>query len=424
MKNSILCYIFIALCSLISGKMISQEMVSLPMGGCGRLLDTNTTTQNAVSFVLFPPCVRLGVEASNPQNMTDTDVNSYGIMKPGTGVGFCGATYIGVGTTGNDFPANKPIYFDFASEGFNFNASINSTNFVFYNNGSQVYTTPVGGHFFFDFGTSEPRKIIKIIPPVAWDEVRLSYSDIGIGFTFNDSRIYNILSEYYTGMKFLTAQQPTDKTVAAGGSATMTGIIDNTSTDETPENITYQWQVLNGSTWTNLSNNTNYSNVTGPTLNITNVPANFNNNQYRVVASSSFHTCSFQAISNVGKLFVNAVNNPGTIGADQTVCQDINADPAAFTVTTAAQTTGSAGYQWQSSTDNITFTNIANATSATYDPPVITQTTYYRRGVNSTLNGNVTGYQYSNVVKVTFKKTCLIKCIISNRMGYTKLNSN
>ncbi|WP_353145309.1 hypothetical protein [Chryseobacterium sp.] len=421
--NSILHYVLTALCFFVSDKMMAQEMVSLPMGGCGRLLDTNTSTQKATAFVLFPPCARLGVEASNPQYMTDTDVNSYGVMKPGTGVGFCGATYIGVGTTGNDFPANKPIYFDFASEGFNFNASINSTNFVFYNNGTEVYSTPVGGHFFFDFGTSEPRKIIKIIPPVAWDEVRLSYSDIGIGFTFNDSRIYNILSEYYTGMKFIDTQQPTDKTVVAGGSATMTGVIENTSTDETPENITYQWQVLNGGVWTDLSNNANYSNVTSSTLNISNIPAGFHNNQYRVVAKSSFYTCSFQAISNVGRLFVSAVNNPGTIAADQTLCMDINNDPAVFTQTTAAQVTGTAEFQWQSSADNSTFVNITNATSATYDAPPVTQTTYYRRGVRSTLNGNTTAYQYSNVVKVTIKPSCLIRCITTNRMIYTKLTN-
>ena len=86
--------------------------------------------------------------------------------------------------------------------------------------------------------------------------------------------------------------------------------------------------------------------------------------------------------------------------------------------------TGSASYQWQSSTDNITFVDIANATSASYGAPAITQTTYYRRGVKSTLNGNVTGYQYSNTVKITLKKNCLIKCITSNRMISTRLNNN
>lgn len=421
--NSILRYAFVALCLLVSNKVMSQEMVSLPMGGCGRLLDTNTSSQYANFISFFPPCLKVGAVATNASNMTDIDVNSYASLKPGIGAGIC-PIYVGVGTTGSDFPANKPVYIDFSSEGFNFNASFNDASFKFYNNGQEVYSTPVGGHFFFDFGDSQPRKIIKIMPTAAWDEVRLAYSDFGIGFTFNEMKVYNILSEYYIDpMTYLS--QPSDKTVPVGGSTTMTAVISNTDIDETPANVTYQWQVLNGSTWTDLVNGSNYSNVTSSTLNINNVPAGFNNNQYRVVAKSSFYTCSFQANSNTGRLFVNAVNNPGTVGTDQTVCLDINnGDPAAFTETAVAQVTGVASYQWQSSTDNITFVDIASATSAAYDAPAITQTTYYRRGVRSTLNGNVTGYQYGNVVKVTLKKSCLIKCIISNRMIATKLNSN
>ncbi len=38
-------------------------------------------------------------------------------------------------------------------------------------------------------------------------------------------------------------------------------------------------------------------------------------------------------------------------------------------------------YQWQSSTDNINFTDISGANLTSYDPPALTQTTYYRRKV-------------------------------------------
>ncbi|MFY7909560.1 MAG: hypothetical protein ACOVO2_08410, partial [Emticicia sp.] len=38
-------------------------------------------------------------------------------------------------------------------------------------------------------------------------------------------------------------------------------------------------------------------------------------------------------------------------------------------------------YQWQSSTDGTNFTDIVGANSTTYDPPALTQTTYYRRKV-------------------------------------------
>ncbi|MDN3693861.1 hypothetical protein QWZ06_16990 [Chryseobacterium tructae] len=56
--NSILRYMLIALCLFVSGKMMSQEMVSLPMGGCGRLLDTNTSAQYANFITFFPPCLK------------------------------------------------------------------------------------------------------------------------------------------------------------------------------------------------------------------------------------------------------------------------------------------------------------------------------------------------------------------------------
>jgi len=55
-------------------------------------------------------------------------------------------------------------------------------------------------------------------------------------------------------------------------------------------------------------------------------------------------------------------------------------------------------YQWQSSADNVTFTNISGATAATYVPGVLSATTYYRVLVNS--NG-ATAYTSASAVIVT-----------------------
>src|SRR5690606_28854925 len=44
-------------------------------------------------------------------------------------------------------------------------------------------------------------------------------------------------------------------------------------------------------------------------------------------------------------------------------------------------------YQWQNSTDGVTYTDIAGATAETYTPGALTATTYYRRIVTSTFNG-------------------------------------
>lgn len=58
-------------------------------------------------------------------------------------------------------------------------------------------------------------------------------------------------------------------------------------------------------------------------------------------------------------------------------------------------------YQWQSSLNNSTWTNISGATAANYDPPTISQTTYYRRIVYSAPQPAST----SNVITVTINAT-------------------
>ncbi len=68
----------------------------------------------------------------------------------------------------------------------------------------------------------------------------------------------------------------------------------------------------------------------------------------------------------------------GTIEGVQTVCGSYN--PTNITSSIAASGgSGTVSYQWESSINNSTWTDISGATSATYDPPTITQTTYYRR---------------------------------------------
>lgn len=82
-----------------------------------------------------------------------------------------------------------------------------------------------------------------------------------------------------------------------------------------------------------------------------------------------------------GIIRVPALPQPGSIASDQTLCA--GTAPAALTSTTNAS--GDAGlplvYQWESSTDNVTFADINGATSASFQPPVSLTpgTTYFRR---------------------------------------------
>jgi len=99
--------------------------------------------------------------------------------------------------------------------------------------------------------------------------------------------------------------------------------------------------------------------------------------------------------SNIATLTVTSNSNltSGTIATSQTLC-GTSGDPAAFTATAPTGGTGTYSYLWQSSTDNVNFNTISGATSATYNAPVISQTTYYRRivvsGGCSTISNTIT----------------------------------
>ncbi|MVM38563.1 hypothetical protein GO730_15040 [Spirosoma sp. HMF3257] len=66
------------------------------------------------------------------------------------------------------------------------------------------------------------------------------------------------------------------------------------------------------------------------------------------------------------------------IAGDQTVCSSTT--PTAFSIVTPATGSGAITYQWQKSTVSCSagFTNITGATSSTYQPSEVSQTTYYR----------------------------------------------
>ncbi|RZK52184.1 MAG: PKD domain-containing protein, partial [Hymenobacter sp.] len=73
---------------------------------------------------------------------------------------------------------------------------------------------------------------------------------------------------------------------------------------------------------------------------------------------------------------------PGSIGAAQTLCA--GATPAPLTSTAPAGAgIGQYSYQWQSSPDNVTWTDISGANAPDYTPGALTVTTYFRRLVTS-----------------------------------------
>ncbi|MBU3700180.1 MAG: T9SS type A sorting domain-containing protein, partial [Candidatus Kapabacteria bacterium] len=99
-------------------------------------------------------------------------------------------------------------------------------------------------------------------------------------------------------------------------------------------------------------------------------------------------TCNTTPEVSTGTWTVTVIDlTAGAVGSDQTICY--NADPAPFTsLASAVSNNGTITYQWQSSENATTWSSISGATAATYDvTSSLTQTMYYRRVANASLNG-------------------------------------
>ena len=109
-------------------------------------------------------------------------------------------------------------------------------------------------------------------------------------------------------------------------------------------------------------------------------------------ANSGVHISDFRVFGSLN----NSILTAGAIGSSQTICY--NTSPSALTqVTAPTGGTGTYTYQWQSSTDNSSWTDISGATLSDYLPSTLTSNTYYRRTVTSGTDTPV----YSNPVLIT-----------------------
>jgi gliding motility-associated-like protein len=99
------------------------------------------------------------------------------------------------------------------------------------------------------------------------------------------------------------------------------------------------------------------------------------------LSSTGCSSLSRGKVSLTVKPVIAVTNNQITAPAVTDFC--ITGNPSAITGSTPGGGDGTFSYQWQSSADNITFANIAGATSKNYDPSVLNKDTYYRRVVSS-----------------------------------------
>ncbi|MEW5845412.1 MAG: gliding motility-associated C-terminal domain-containing protein [Bacteroidota bacterium] len=136
-----------------------------------------------------------------------------------------------------------------------------------------------------------------------------------------------------------------------------------------------------------------FTNISGATSQNYSPPALTSNTWYRRVVTSG----SCVSISNVVAITVLPAIGNNIISANQNICY--NSAPAQLDGSTPTGGDGTYTYQWQSSTAGAggPFANIAGATGINYQPGVLTQTTWFRRMVNSGPCVN----NPSNVIQIT-----------------------
>lgn len=152
---------------------------------------------------------------------------------------------------------------------------------------------------------------------------------------------------------------------------TSAGTLTNSSSGSGGNGSSYSYQ------WQSSSNNSSWSNVGGTST--TYSPGSLTSSTYyrRAVTSG---TCGTDYTSSI-LVTVYADLTSGSIGSAQSICY--NTSPSSLT--NGASPTGGTGsytYQWQSSSNNSSWSNVGG-TSSTYSPSNLTSSTYFRRQATS-----------------------------------------
>jgi len=168
--------------------------------------------------------------------------------------------------------------------------------------------------------------------------------------------------------------QPANAAACIGGSTSITVAATGTA-------LTYQWQVFNGTSWSNAGNGAVYGGVTTATLAISNVTAAMNGYQYRVIISGG---CPAPVTSNAVTLTTGIAPIVNTQPANTTTC-------VGSTTTIALAASGSGlTYQWQQKIGSGAWTSLVDG--GVYSGSLTTALTL--TGVTAAMNN----YSYQCIV--------------------------
>ena len=195
------------------------------------------------------------------------------------------------------------------------------------------------------------------------------------------------------------SSQPTSTTIVTVQQEVNSGSIKEDQTicyDNIPATITslvdgsgsaapvYSWQysIDNGTSWLTISGATNATYSPGKLIQTT---------WYRRIVNITVNgrICTATTAPVIIEVLDDII--PPVVAASQGICY--NTIPTALSFTS----TGNFNYQWQSSTDNINFSDIPGQTGTTYQPGVLTNTRYYR--IKTSLAN--CDPEYSNTVEIT-----------------------
>ena len=168
-------------------------------------------------------------------------------------------------------------------------------------------------------------------------------------------------------------------------------VSDNTPTGGSVE---YSWQSRPGTsgTWATIAGATGATYDPGMLTQTT---------QYRRLARAT-GCIDWEYTGVVTKTVRINVTDAGSIGNDEVGCDDYNPALIVSTVDASGNQGGSIVYAWQSRPGTSgTWTTISGATSASYDPGTLTQTTQYRRLARTAGCGGPGIWQVTNVVTKT-----------------------
>ena len=148
--------------------------------------------------------------------------------------------------------------------------------------------------------------------------------------------------------------------------------------------------------WQRKTGNGDWANIPGATQNSYSPGYLTQTTEYRVVARSYGADTGYTdpVIIHVSNRFLG-----GSISGDQTIFPGNTPMPVTNLTEASGGGSGQISYQWQKKTEQSGWEDIPNATSTSYQPPMLTTTTAYRR---KAISGSETAY--SNEVTISVKE--------------------